>query len=300
MDIKVRKIDVDWSDMPSGLTWYIIGAPKTWKTTQASRWHKDGAEKVLLLDTDLGADFANDANVIPISSLNTPRRKKLSTDGKTITKGGKVVYEDIPPLERGHHHRTGKQKGKPMEIYSLQEVVIWLKTNWDKLPYEVVVMDTIDEINSWIEKRIEVTKEVSSIADIEWGAGWSQARKENLDIAKRLQTFLKSKGADFILVSHSKPTSLTDGKVQLSPELPRGLAAGLTAKADIIGYTSAKKEDKQVYISFLSYDERMIGSRLRPLMQKTILFDYATVLKEVNNYKEEGDKNASKTKKETK
>lgn len=297
MDIKVRKIAVNWTQMPTGLTWYFIGAPKTGKTTQASSWHKDGSEKVLLLDTDLGADFAENANVIHISSLNPPTRYRLSTDGKFIKKDGENVIEDIPPLERGFYYRTGKHKGDPIETYSLQEVFVWLTENWDKLPYEVIAIDTVDQINEWIERRMEALMDVGSIADIEWGAGWAKARKENMDLIKRYQTFCKSKGVDFILTSHSKQTSVTDGKVQLSPELPRGLAASLTAKADVIGYTSASKEDSQFYISFMSYDERMIGSRLKPLVQKKLLFNYDTIMNEVKNYNDKEGSNAKKTSK---
>ena len=38
MDINVRKVSTDWTTLPTGLTWYFIGQPKTGKTTQASKW----------------------------------------------------------------------------------------------------------------------------------------------------------------------------------------------------------------------------------------------------------------------
>ena len=61
MDIQVRKVSTDWSKLPKGLTWYFIGQPKTGKTSQASKWSDKGAEGVLLIDTDLGSDFVNNA-----------------------------------------------------------------------------------------------------------------------------------------------------------------------------------------------------------------------------------------------
>mgnify|MGYP006400603297 FL=1 len=120
-----------------------------------------------------------------------------------------------------------------------------------------------------------------------WGADWGLARRKNLDIVIKFQKFIKQHGGNLILISHSKATTITDGKAQLSPDLPRGLGYSLTAKADVIGYTTASKDDGKFYISFKSYDERTVGSRLRPLAQKDLLFDYNTISKEILTYKEE-------------
>ena len=286
MNVKVKKVTLDWNDLPSGLTWYFIGAPKTGKTTQASRWHKEGNKKVLLLDTDLGADFVKDANIIPITSLNAPKRPVVK-DGKQVVKNGKKVFEIVPPIERGHYHRTGKEKGTPMETYSVQEVFLWLKENEGKLEYGTIVIDTIDQINEWIEDIVKTDMGLDNIADADWGTGWAKARKRNLDVVKRIQNYCKKNGIDLVLISHSKPTAVADGKVQLSPELPRGLAQGLTARADVIGYTTADKSDGKYYISFEAYDERTVGSRIKPLAQKKLLFDYQTIINEIKSYKEE-------------
>lgn len=88
------------------------------------------------------------------------------------------------------------------------------------------------------------------------------------------------------MVSHSKTTVVTDGKAQLSPELPRGLGYSLAAKADVIGYSTANKDDGKYYVSFEAYDERVVGSRLKPLAQKVLLFEYQAIVNEVLNYKE--------------
>ena len=78
MDIKVQKIKTDWTIMPGGLTWFIVGQPKSGKTTAASSWSEKGNEGVLIFDIDSGADFVDGANVIPITTLNTPTKPKLS------------------------------------------------------------------------------------------------------------------------------------------------------------------------------------------------------------------------------
>ena len=89
------------------------------------------------------------------------------------------------------------------------------------------------------------------------------------------------------IISHAKNTVVTDGKSQLGPELPKGLAYAVTASADVIGYAMANKEDGKFYISFQAYDERTVGSRLRPLAQKTLPFDYDSIISEILKYKEE-------------
>ncbi|MBP40272.1 MAG: hypothetical protein CL528_00720 [Aequorivita sp.] len=287
MDIKVRSISTDWSVMPGGLTWYFIGQPKTGKTTAASGWSEQGQKGVLLLDTDLGVDFVDGANTVTVASLNPPEENVLEKGEQVYNKKGQPQTKIVSPEKRGFYHRIGKNKGKPMEVYSLQEVFMWLHDDWDKLKYDTVVIDTIDEVNGWIEK--EVTKElnIDAMGEGQWGADWGKARRRNIDIVKRFQGFLKSKGAALILISHSKSTQIQDSKVQLSPDLPRGLAYALTAKADVIGYCTADKDSKGYYVSFQAYDERTVGSRLKPLAQKTLELSYESIKEQISTYEKE-------------
>ena len=287
---EVQTIENTWStDLPDGITWYFIGQPKTGKTTQAANWSPLGYEGVLLLDTDLGADFVDKANVVTISSLNPPTRYQMK-DGIKVVKKGNPVVEIIPPEERGFHYRNGKNRGKPMPAYSLAEIVTDLMNNWKDLPYDTIAIDTVDMVNSWIEEIVCKELEISEMGQGEWGADWGKARKKNTDIIVRLQRFLKKVGGNLVLVSHSKQTAVTDGKAQLSPNLPRGLANALTARADVVGYTTCNKTDGAYEVSFESYDERMVGSRLKPLAQKQLPFDYQAIIKEITNYKEKETK----------
>ena len=120
MEIQPRTVSTDWSRLPGGLTWYFIGQPKTGKTTASANWSSRGAEGVLLIDTDGGADFVEGANVLTCTSLNSPTQPKIE-DNK--------IEEVVPPDERGYYSGTGK----PMAVYSLFEVYAWLKRNWKKL-----------------------------------------------------------------------------------------------------------------------------------------------------------------------
>jgi len=272
--------------MPAGLTYLIIGQPKTGKTTAVSRWSSKGADGVLLIDTDLGSDFVKDANVVTVTGLNAPMRPVLH-EGKQVVKNGQPSNEVVPPEERGFNIRSGKEKGKPLAVYSMIEVYNWISKEWDKLPYDTIAIDTIGEVNSWIEQSVIHELGITAMGEGQWGADWGKARRKNLDVIKRFQDLMKKKGGNLILVSHSKTSQLQDGKVQLGPELPRGLGYSLAAKADVIGYTTASKEDGKYYISFEAYDERVVGSRLKPLAQKVLPFEYSAISNEILKYKEE-------------
>ena len=283
--IQVNTIKTDWKAIPSGLTYFFIGQPKTGKTTACSKWSEKGSEGVLLIDTDLGSDFTNNANVVTTTGLNIPTREQMH-EGKQVTKGGKPVIEVIPPEERGFVYRSGKNKGKPMPVYSLIEVYQWLEKEWDTLPYDTIVIDTIGQVNEWIEKIVIDELGISAMGEGSWGSDWGKARRKNLDVIRRFQDLVKRKAGNLVLVAHSKTTQVTDGKAQLGPELPRGLGYGLAAKADVIGYTTAMKDDGKYYVSFEAYDERVVGSRLKPLAQKKLEFDYEVIKKEITQYKE--------------
>jgi len=285
--LKVNKVETDWSgDLPGGVTWYFIGQPKTGKTTQAANWSAKGNEGVLVIDTDLGADFVDKANVVTCCGLNPPTRVQ-EKDGVKVTKNGQSVIEMIPTDERGFYFRGGPNKGKPMHVYSLAEILADLMKNWGEYPYDTVVIDTIDQVNHWIEEVVKADQGISNMGEGSWGADWAAAKKKNADIVKKLQDFLKKVGGNLVLISHAKQTSMTDDKAQLAPSLPSGLGRTLCAKADVIGYATVNKSTQEYEISFEGYDERMVGSRLLPLANKALPFDYESVINEIKTFKEE-------------
>tara|TARA_R100000908_G_C3756642_1_gene151453 strand:- start:7247 stop:8083 length:837 start_codon:yes stop_codon:yes gene_type:complete len=275
MQIQTRTVSTNWSDTIGGLTWYFIGQPKTGKTTAAANWSSKGAEGVLVIDTDLGADFVDGANVVTVTSLNPPFEGE-GDDRKVV-----------PPLERGFYHRVGPDKGKPMEVYSLFEVYTWIKNSWTELGYETIVIDTIDTINEWIQEAVCEEMNISTMGEGDWGSDWGKARKKNVDIVKRLQLLMKQHSSNLILTSHSKQSQMNDGKVQLSPELPRGLGYALCARADVIGYSTVVKDKAVPMVSFQAYDERTVGSRLKPLNGLVLPFTYRDVTKAITEYKED-------------
>jgi len=280
--IKPDNIQTDWSRMPKGLTWYFIGPPKTGKTTVASEWSERGRAGTLILDADLGTDFVDGCNRITITSLNPPTRNKTIGDKPAIDKNGLPIIEVVPPEERGFVYRVGDNAGKPMPVYSLAEVVADLLTDYDSYKIDTVVLDTVDVINEWIETEIAP----EGMGKTGYGADWAKSRKKNKDIVSKLQRLIQKHGGTLILISHSKKTTEVDGKVQLAPELPSGLASNICAKAEVIGYTTIKKNG-EFTISFAGYDEKSIGSRLRPLRGKEFPFNYEAIKKAITGYIEE-------------
>ena len=208
-------------------------------------------------------------------------------DGVAVTKNGQEVIEIVPTDERGFYYRTGEKRGQQCHVYSLAEILADLMKNWDKYPYDTVVLDTIDQVNTWIEDVVKNDLGIANMGDGSWGSDWAAAKKKNADIVKKLQDFMKKVGGNLILTSHAKQTAMTDDKVQLSPNLPSGLGRALCAKADVIGYATIDKATQDYFISFEGYDERMVGSRLKPLAQKLIPFSYEAVINEIKSYKEE-------------
>ena len=142
--IKVDKVSVNWGkDALQGLTWFIIGPPKTGKTTAISKWSPKGTDGVVLIDTDLGSNFVDGLNRVLVTSLFPPKKVKLTSDGKHLTVNGKPQYDGvIEPIDRGF-----KKAGKPIEAYSVIEVLTLLENEWDDLPYDTIAIDTVDKIN---------------------------------------------------------------------------------------------------------------------------------------------------------
>lgn len=276
------------NELPKGITLLVAGVPKVGKTTEFSKWSDKGHKGVLLIDTDLGSDFV-ECTRVTVTSLNVPTRPKLDPNGKQIIVNGKPKVEVIPPTERGFVYRTGEKAGQPMPVYSMVEVMRWIAQQLEKgqFPYDTVVIDTINRVNEWIEEIVLKEMNISAMGEAAWGTDWAKARKKNLDIMKRLQLLLRKHGRNLVLICHAKPTTVTENIVQGGLELPRGLAVAVQARADVIGHVYIPKGKDKAVISFVAYDERNVGSRLKALAGKEIELSYKTFKEEIEKYVEE-------------
>lgn len=284
--MKILTNKVDWNIIPDSLTMLFFGPPKTHKTTEACNWSSKGVTGTLLIDTELGGDFVDGANRIVCTSLNPPMRPVMKEGKQMLNAKGLPAFEMIPPEERGYVFTTGENKGKPMPVYSLAEVISGVTTmiNDKEFPYETIIFDTIDQINDWVEADVCEELKIPAMGGADFGVDWAMSRNKTSRIFESLKMTLKKNAINLILISHSKTASIVNKKVQLGPDLPKGLSKKLMGMLELIGYTSIDEKTKKAMITFDGFDEIQMGSRLRPLAGQTILFNYETFTKTIQSY----------------
>jgi hypothetical protein len=289
----LRNAEINWNVVPKGMTILFFGHPKTWKTTVASSWAEGGRDSVLLIDTELGSDFVPGINRIICTSLRPPVEHVYTEDGKIETDGMGIPKTKITePKDRGYVYTVGDLIGQPMPTYSLQETIDYIfdQIYDNNFPFETVVIDTIDEINTWVEQEVIAELKIPAMGAGEYGSDWALARDRVTSMISELKKLLKQRGINLILISHAKNTSFIEkGKtkiIQQGADLPRGIAKKIMGMCELIGYVVKDGKD-QVHLSFDGFDEVQMGSRLRPLQGKKIKFSYQDFVKEVTSYKQE-------------
>lgn len=286
--MKIIKNKVNWNSVPIGNTMMFFGPPKTHKTTEASRWSSKGVDGVLLIDTDLGADYIPDISRIVCNSLNPPMRPIMHGGKQALDNTGMPAFEIIPPEERGCVFVAGEDQGKPMPVYSMLEVINWITEKMDAntFDYETVVIDTIDEVADWCEKAVCEELEIPAMGMGSFGSDWALARDKAYNIVTMFKSMLRKRGKNLILISHSKTTQIVEKKVQLGPDLAKGLSKKIMGACELIGYVSIDPRTKKSMLSFEAYDELQMGSRLRPLSGQTIEFGYQHYVNKIQSYEE--------------
>lgn len=286
--MKIIKNKVEWSIVPKGLTCLFFGPPKTHKTTEASRWSSKGTDGVLLIDTELGADYVDNANRIVCTSLNPPEREVMKDGKQLLDKRGLPMYETVPPEERGYVFSSGREVGSPMPVYSLAEIIEYIleEISEGRFPYETVVIDTIDEINDWVETLVCQELDIKAMGEGSFGSDWALSRNKTVNILYLLKQTLKKAGITFILISHAKTTALVKDKVQLGPDLPKGLGKKIMGMCELIGHVTCNEKTNEAHINFQGYDDIQMGSRLKPLAGQRIKFGYQHFIVKVTSYTE--------------
>lgn len=288
MQLKVNKISVNWKEMPRGIFIQFFGMPKTRKTTEASKWSDKGSDGVLVVDTDLGSDFVDGANVVTVTSLNPPMRAVIKDEKHVLDSKGFPLYEPIPHEERGFTYRSGDKAGQPMPVYSISEVLaaLYEASETGTLNYDAVVFDTIDIVNKWIEAEVCKEKNIGAMGEGNFGSDWALAKAKMNKIIELLKSIARKTGLNVIFISHSKQTTIVDEKVQLGPELPKGVGLSIMGSCELIGHVTMDKVKKSPMVSFAGSSEQQFGSRLRPLAGKSIPFNYESFKKELQDYTE--------------
>jgi len=284
--IQVDRIECNINDIPSGYVALFFGFPKTHKTTETSKWSEKGQEGVLVIDTELGSDYVNGINRIVCTSLNPPTRQKVDKDGNIVrNKYGLPQDELIPPIERGFTYITGVKKGEPMPVYSFGEILAYITENAASFQYDTIVIDTIDEINDWIEQETCQKLNIEAMGKGDFGSDWATAKNRIKFILANLIKLLKKYNKNLILISHAKSSVVVKDVKQLSADVPKGVAKAIMGMCELIGHVTITKGDAK--ISFNPYDEVTMGSRIKALNNKTIDFNYIAFKNTIKLYQEE-------------
>lgn len=298
----VGKTNINSTKMPRGLVWHFIGLPKRGKTHGASRFCPSGdISKVLYLDLEQCVrrfPQYNGLNSITITSYRPPMRKKL-VDGKPVIGADKKpVMEIVPPSDRGL-----TINGSPVLALSMIEALVLIKEankTGEIKQFETVVIDTLDVLQAWGEQDLLQQLGVASLGDIAHGAAWDDARKKVLRPLDEIIEIIRSNEIELVLLTHSKQTTQVADKLQRPTALRGGLEIAINGRADFVGYIDARpsilpegsengtvSSGYQRVITSSAKSEEVSGSRLSPLVGKTIPYSYQSIKSEF-----EGESNA--------
>lgn len=281
--IKINKVKADHTKVPESLIMLLYGPPKSGKTTAASAWSANGLDGTLIFDTDLGTDFIEGANRIIVRYINPPLRVMVDDDGKEILdSNGFKMYEEIPLGERIFFDSAGNK----MTAYSLSEIMDELDFNRDLFKdYQTIVIDTIDEINDWLERDAISTRKINAMGDAPFGADWSEVKKRMKKIIEFFKSYAKETGKTLILVSHSKQKIEEDKKtITITADLPTGLANTVAGMCDLIGFAYVDEKNRHK-ISFKGTTSQQFGSRLVQVAGKILDLGYSFFKEEIEKFK---------------
>ena len=286
--MKINKNKVEWNKLPVGLTMLFFGPPKTHKTTEACSWSAKGVDGTLLIDTEFGGDYVDGANRVVCTSFYVPMRPVMKDGKQMLNAKGLPMVEVVPPEERSYIYQQGEDKGKSMPTYSLAEIIANIFSMIDKgeFTFDTVIIDTIDQINDWVEAEICQELGIKAMGTADFGTDWALARNKVANAVEQMKQKFKRSGINLILISHAKTASIVNKKVQLGPDLPKGLSKKLMGMFELIGYVSINEKTKKAELTFDGYDEIQMGSRLRPLANQTIPFNYQDFVKKIESYTE--------------
>jgi len=245
----------------------LCGTQKGGKTTAASTFSKKSTDGVLFLDFDHGLGVLDRPNRIHISCCLPPL---IEVDGNWI---------EAPPDQRGYFDN----ENNPMPTYSIKEAIDFLRAEWSNLPYDTVVIDTIDAMHDITEDFIlelyraeepDKYENLDSIADVSFGAGYARVRNSILSKVYEILDIIKFSGQLVILMQREKTITIEkNGKVvpQQRPAIPEKLASKLQRDAETVGIVEISP-DGNYQVTYKGYGEITSGSRLEALNGKTIKF----------------------------
>jgi hypothetical protein len=140
-------------------------------------------------------------------------------------------------------------------------------------PFKYITFDTLDVLESEVAKVVCKEENVTDIADLSYGKGYSLVRERILSIIKSFQDL----GSNIILVAHRKLTVAADTNIVKMNDisLTGKLKDFIFASCDAIAFTYREKEDdgtEYLKASFVpsSDDSVIAGSRIAKLNNKVV------------------------------
>jgi len=297
--------NTDGTIMPRGSTYVFTGLFKRGKSYGASRWNPTGdTSRTLYLDAErcvLRFKEYNGMTTLPLTSFTIPKDEKGTP---------------IPPEKRGY-----SINGKPIKSWSLKEAIALIRVMANRgllqEKFDIVVLDTLDVLQKWSEeyflaeynKTKEPKDQVFSLMDVGGGHGaaWSDARDVLVRPLLELREIVTGMNVDMAWLIHSKTTTQVANKFQRDPALRAGVTNALFGEADAIGYIDVEDSnlpDGSLYgcvhsgilhtVSFVTESEILTGgSRLGPLVGKTLPFSYQAAQEEYRKSITQGDTSAT-------
>lgn len=189
----------------------------------------------------------------------------------------------IIDLEDGYRRIKCATPLKPNTLNEFRECFGMIRTriSEDKFPFETIVVDSLDVLNSWFEQEACRELGIKQMGEGSWGSDWATARDKLLKVIDAFRALRKT----IVLIGHSKMAIVEQDSMRAKTcDLPGKLARFLTAKVENIGYCYGLKDKEGIkrVVSFEPYEELDAGCRNRALAGKIIPMSYKN-LKEVAN-----------------
>ena len=285
--------------LPRGTVYARVGLPKRGKTYWAARWNPThDPARTLYLDADRCVlrypyHYPN-MTTLPIISWVPP------TDSS-----GKI----LPPDQRGYWNNR-----KQIRAWSFKEAIALIRTMASngvlQEKFDTVAIDTVDILQDWSEAyhlsqvnaKRKAEERVDTIGElgVVYGSAWSDARNVLIDSIASLVEIVRNVDVDCVLNIHAKTTTQVGNVWQRDPALRGGVTAALFGMVDVVGYCNVQdttKKDGDDYGTVYKGQSYVIsytvtseintgGSRLGPIVNKTLPNCYKAIMAEYAREKE--------------
>ncbi len=234
----------------------FYGPPKIGKTTKLAE-----LESCLILDGEKGADTVESMRV-PVNSTTGPTIH--NPDGSTAFTSVDAVIAGIEAIGMAEFEKTQKMP---------------------KPPYKYLAVDTIDKLEEFCEVSATAKYKAStigknftgkSVLELPDGGGYYHLRNEVVEYIDRLAMVCEH----LILISHVRDKKLDKGGVAVEVKdiaLAGKLAKIVCAKADVIGFVYRTPGNKDLMVSFETYEDSTMGARFPRLAGQKMPFDWSKI-----------------------